>query len=599
MENETETIALQVDMSEVTEGIAELSDVLEGLTQTAAGIGTTISKAFKPIESSLKGIKTGVEAATQALTDMVGTLSTVKSTGEEASWSITSIFEGIGDGYNGVVRFLDQLGKIDKNSGKVYNVFADMVTAPDMSAFFDSMFPKTTELFSAASEWLNTSVIPVLTGVLGNSGKIAVKLATSTGAWIAETAAKVANTAATWAQVAATTAWSAISTTAAAVTTALGAAMNFLTGPIGLVVLAITAVIAIVALLIANWDTVKETVLTVWENIKQALATAAQWVNENVIQPILDFFTPIVQWFADLFGSIWQTVSDVFYNIGVIITGCWEIIQTAWSLAAQWFDTNIIQPVAGFFIGLWTSISTWAIDAWNAIAEVFIGIGSWIDSNIIQPVSEFFSGLWDGFLSAAEAAWEGVKSVFNTVAEFFGNVFSDAWEGVVKVFSAAGEIFTDIKEGILTAFKSIVNGLITGINSAIAIPFNGINGAIDLIRNIKIFDITPFSGIKTINVPKIPLLAKGAVLPANKPFLAMVGDQRHGTNIEAPLTTIQEAVAMVLSEQLPALMAGFEAVVAEQRATREMIGRIRIGDDVIANAAMRYNRKMAVMRGGW
>ena len=161
---------------------------------------------------------------------------------------------------------------------------------------------------------------------------------------------------------------------------------------------------------------------------------------------------------------------------------------------------------------------------------------------------------------------------------------------------------------MLAIVKAPINGIIGLINGLVEGVVDGINLVIKALNNIS-FDIpdwVPLIGGETfgfnltpLTAPKIPLLAKGAVLPANKPFLAMVGDQRHGTNIEAPLTTIQEAVAMVLSEQLPALMAGFEAVVAEQRATREMIGRIRIGDDVIANAAMRYNRKMAVVRGGW
>lgn len=52
-----------------------------------------------------------------------------------------------------------------------------------------------------------------------------------------------------------------------------------------------------------------------------------------------------------------------------------------------------------------------------------------------------------------------------------------------------------------------------------------------------------------LNVPEIPALAKGAVLPANKPFLAMVGDQRNGTNVEAPLETIKQALAEVISEK--------------------------------------------------
>ena len=51
------------------------------------------------------------------------------------------------------------------------------------------------------------------------------------------------------------------------------------------------------------------------------------------------------------------------------------------------------------------------------------------------------------------------------------------------------------------------------------------------------------------NAPQIPYLAQGAVLPANKPFLAMVGDQRNGTNIEAPLETIKQALSEVMMQQ--------------------------------------------------
>ena len=88
------------------------------------------------------------------------------------------------------------------------------------------------------------------------------------------------------------------------------------------------------------------------------------------------------------------------------------------------------------------------------------------------------------------------------------------------------------------------------------------------------------------------------MLPANKPFLAMVGDQRHGTNIEAPLTTIQEAVALVLDDQISAITAGFEASVGVQREILEAVLGIRIGDELIASANDRYRQKMAVARGG-
>ena len=103
---------------------------------------------------------------------------------------------------------------------------------------------------------------------------------------------------------------------------------------------------------------------------------------------------------------------------------------------------------------------------------------------------------------------------------------------------------------------------------------------------------------ETVSMPPIPYLAKGAVLPANKPFLAVLGDQRYGTNIEAPLSAIQEAVAETMDGYVSANLAGHEATVAVLRDILEAVLGIQIGDDVIAQAAERYNRKMNIARGG-
>ncbi len=96
----------------------------------------------------------------------------------------------------------------------------------------------------------------------------------------------------------------------------------------------------------------------------------------------------------------------------------------------------------------------------------------------------------------------------------------------------------------------------------------------------------------------IPALARGAVLPANKPFLAVVGDQRAGVNVEAPLTTIQEAVALVMADQTEAVTAGMEANLALQQEILDAVRSIRIGDDLIAASGERYYRIKAVAEGG-
>ena len=88
------------------------------------------------------------------------------------------------------------------------------------------------------------------------------------------------------------------------------------------------------------------------------------------------------------------------------------------------------------------------------------------------------------------------------------------------------------------------------------------------------------------------------MLPPNKPFMAMVGDQRHGTNIEAPLSTIQEAVAAVMADYEAANLAGHEATVETLREILAAVLGIEVGDTTIGQAANRYNQKMAIIKGG-
>ena len=94
----------------------------------------------------------------------------------------------------------------------------------------------------------------------------------------------------------------------------------------------------------------------------------------------------------------------------------------------------------------------------------------------------------------------------------------------------------------------MINGLVGGVVSGINMIIRALNGL-----NFTVPDWIPGIGGKSvgfsiaeISAPKIPYLAAGAVIPPNAPFMAMLGDQRHGTNIEAPLETIKQAVREVI-----------------------------------------------------
>ena len=571
-------LEVQLDVSEAAMNVADLSRALESLKRVSTNVGTAISKAFAPVLNSLTSIHTEIKAVNTSVSQTVDEMDSLKAS-PKISFNLSDLFEGISNGYDGLKTFVDELASVEKYSEKFDKLFKNVTNANNVSTLLVSVLPNSAQLSETVTQWTNENLIGKISSVLEKNG-------------------------------------GQISTAASNMLSSVMGAFQKIGGALGGMSLgwgaAIAGIVTLIVLLVQNWDTVKAAILTAWETIKQALSTAAEWIdttviqpiinfispivewftqlfqgiwqiitevvsnivgfiiryiemikavwgvigtwfNENVIQPIVEFFTPLVEWFGQLFQNIWQTIVDIFSNIIALIVGYVETIMAIWGAIGTWFYENVIQPVADFFVGLWANISTWAVDAWNRIVAVFTGVATWFNQNVIQPVAGFFTDLWDGFSNAAKQAWEGVKSVFSKMTGFFKDIFTKAWDSVVGVFSVAGEIFTNIKDGILTAFKSIVNGIIKGLNSAISVPFNGINFALEKIKNINILGLTPFSGLKTINVPQIPYLAKGAVLPANRPFLAVVGDQRHGTNVEAPLATIQQAVALVLEDHSGAI----------------------------------------------
>lgn len=204
----------------------------------------------------------------------------------------------------------------------------------------------------------------------------------------------------------------------------------------------------------------------------------------------------------------------------------------------------------------------------KGIVDGVVGIGQWIYNNIFKPFIDGFKatfgihspstvmqeqgnylieGLKQGVVDRIESVvetfkglWDKIKEVFSNITGWFKEKFSVAWQAVKDVFSDGGEVFSGIKEGILNSLKSVINKLIDGINKVISIPFKGINDALLRIKSIDILGAKPFNFIGTISVPQIPKLAQGAVIPPNREFMAVLGDQTRGTNIETPEALLRQ-----------------------------------------------------------
>ena len=228
------------------------------------------------------------------------------------------------------------------------------------------------------------------------------------------------------------------------------------------------------------------------------------------------------------------------------------------------------------------------------------GLRVWFGGAVFAPIKADLEGLWDGMEPEAQQALDGVKNIFKDAGTQLSQTFTQAWGQVESAFSGGGAVFEGLTDGVLQGFRKMVNNLISGINKVVVKPFTGINDMFASLKSFSIGDLKPFKNLNfSIPMPQIPYLAKGAVLPANKPFMAVVGDQKHGTNIEAPLDVIRQAMAEVMAESVDAQLAGHSATVEVLKQILEAVLGISLDDGTVARAVERHQQRLAVMRGGF
>ena len=281
-----------------------------------------------------------------------------------------------------------------------------------------------------------------------------------------------------------------------------------------------------------------------WGGIGSAILTGI-W---NVLAGLVDLFLAI-DW-----SQVGTTISDAVHEwINTVID---LFLQTDWAqlgvdIADAIFDfiegvdwlklgADIIKGLAiglasaiGLIIGFFAELLDRILNFFgiHSPSTVFADIGIYFMKGMLNGINS----LKNSILQVFKDIWSGIQKIFGNVTSWFKNKFTDAWTAVKNVFSTGGRIFDGIKEGILSGFTSVVNGIISGINKVVSVPFNGINNTLSKIRNVDILGNKPFKGlVNTISVPKIPMLAKGAVIPPNAKFLAMLGDQTKGKNLEGP-----------------------------------------------------------------
>lgn len=163
-------------------------------------------------------------------------------------------------------------------------------------------------------------------------------------------------------------------------------------------------------------------------------------------------------------------------------------------------------------------------------------------SGIIQIAKNYVTNLFAILKDAVSGSVDAFVRVWQGIIEFISGTFSQDWE---MAWTGIKDILAGVLNGIITLFENATN-----------LCRNNINSILDLMQELTSFKLPDWLGgfeFKGINIPrldkiKLPRLATGAVIPPNREFLAVLGDQKQGTNIEAPAAAIEAAVARGMAQ---------------------------------------------------
>lgn len=291
---------------------------------------------------------------------------------------------------------------------------------------------------------------------------------------------------------------------------------------------------------------------TLWEQVLQPFI---QWIIDNVlpivlpiIQAIYDTLVTVIGDIADFLTGFVNTVKGIIDLIVALINGDWSaaweaaksIVENVFNMIFSFVQTIIdsllgvidvgLQTILGIFETIFQAMLDFVSKIWNDIKEYTTSFFEWIGGHIDSALSDIkgvWDNIWDSFVEKVTSIWENIKNIVSRAIE---NIKS--WVG--SLFSVFGGV--NSKVGGISSRSGIAGGEYYTSMARGAMPSY------------------PYSNpaFASLSAMEIPALARGAVIPANKEFLAVLGDQKHGTNVEAPLDTIrqasEEAVLNVLSK---------------------------------------------------
>ena len=321
--------------------------------------------------------------------------------------------------------------------------------------------------------------------------------------------------------------------------------------------------------------------------MSQLFATAISNIDWGKIAVILIVGTInlLTAWYSFLGQTLantnWQRIAD---NIKTGLAKIdWKTILV--NLAAAFLKALtelliakfLILPslISSFIAGIFEGLGFDAIAGFfKGISDKLIGVAEWLRKNVFDPIINAFKSLFgihspstvfEGFgIDIMQGLFNGISSMINSIIQLWEdiktkilNIWSNIKSGVTEKVSRMKDSVSNIFSGLWDNMKKTINAIISGVESMANGIINGVNGVIRALNRLSftIPDWVPGYGgksigfnLSTLGTISIPRLAQGAVIPPNREFMAVLGDQKSGMNIEAPLDTIVEAFKRVQDE---------------------------------------------------
>lgn len=294
-----------------------------------------------------------------------------------------------------------------------------------------------------------------------------------------------------------------------------------------------------------NW--IIANLLPVVAEIINVVGTVAIKVIKSLIKiigDVADTLSGIIDFLVGVFTGDWELAwqgikeiaNGVWNLIKDIITGAWDAIKTVTKGAL-----SIIKSIINV---TWNAIKAATSTVWNAIKKSLFNLWNSLKSTastVFNAIKTKVASVWDSVKNKTSQVWENVTTFVSNKVEAIKNA-------IINKFNAARDAVRSAFEGIVDFIKAPINQAISIVNNAVGMINNAIGG-IESAFSFGPWTVpTPF-GSKTIGfhatfprIGTIPYLASGAVIPPRSEFLAVLGDQKKGKNLEAPESLLRQIV---------------------------------------------------------